>query len=145
MGSVHSQDNRSLRWNRYDVTINNFDTSTNRFDVTESYVLAIETGPFSFGFAEIPMDRLERITNVIVYQDGTPLNATCSGARGTFCATGIEDYSIRYYFRRRRNGDRVNMTSGTPSWARCARMKTAPVVLGSRARRPRLPDHGVDC
>jgi hypothetical protein len=34
-------DNRSLRWQRYDVTIDSIDTANNKFNVTESYVLDI--------------------------------------------------------------------------------------------------------
>jgi hypothetical protein len=90
---------RSLRWDRYDVTIDNIDTAANRFDVTELYTLSIETGPFRFGYADIPRSRLTAIQNVVVYDGQTALQSSCSGAPGTVCVTQTKsDYSINYYF-----------------------------------------------
>jgi hypothetical protein len=94
-----SQDNRRLRWDRFDVTIDNVVTGENRFDVTETYELTIETGPFRFGTAEIPTDRLDTIRNVAVYDGEMALRETCGGGAGTFCVSQFDDtFSLTYYF-----------------------------------------------
>lgn len=110
-GDAASDDGRSLRWRRFDVVIDNMDTADNRFDVSEQYELYIEEGPFRFGFAEIPMERLEDISNASVVQDGTGLSPGCSEQPGTFCARQEEDfYVIDYYFRDRvRTGQTVDI------------------------------------
>lgn len=92
-------DGRSLRWNRFDVTLDTMDTVANRFDVAETYELYIETGPYRYGFREIPLDRIEAIDNVAVYDGGTRLQANCSGSQGTFCVTQTNDtFVLNYYF-----------------------------------------------
>lgn len=110
-GSAGAQDNRSLRWDRFDVTIDNIVTSANRFDVAESYELVIETGPFSYGFAEIPMDRLDTIDNVAVYQDGRELTENCMSGSGSFCVTFVDNnFNVQYYFLSPvQSGDRVDI------------------------------------
>lgn len=80
-----AQDNRSLVWEHFDVTIDEFDTAANRFRVTESYEIRVERGPFRFGTAEIPMDRLNDINSLEVYENGRALRESCSGAEGTYC------------------------------------------------------------
>lgn len=94
-----SSDGRSLRWDRFDVTIDNFNTNANQFVVTEDYTITVDTGPFSYGFAEIPLDRVESISNVTVYENNVPLTRSCNGARATAC---VQDdgklLSIQYYF-----------------------------------------------
>lgn len=97
--SAAAQDGRSLRWDRYDVTVDNIDTAANRFRVTETYLITVERGPFSFGFAEIPQSRLDRIADVAVYENRAPLQPSCAGAPGTFCARDEGDnFTIQYYF-----------------------------------------------
>jgi len=112
--SATAQDNRSLRWDRYDVRLDSFDTSANQFRVTEDYELYVERGPYSYGFAEIPMDRLNSITDVSVAQDGFALRAACGQVQGTFCASSSGDtYSITYYFRQSADsGETVNIQIG---------------------------------
>ena len=80
-------DGRSLVWERYDVRIDQMDTAANRFRVTETYRLRIERGPFRFGTAEIPLDRVNDIHALSVYENGQPLRQTCSGEPGTYCVT----------------------------------------------------------
>ena len=100
LATAQTGDGRSLRWDRYDVTIDNIDTAANRFDVIEAYALTVETGPFRFGFADIPRSRLASLQNIVVYDGQTPLQSSCSSAPGTFCVTSTQsDYSINYYFR----------------------------------------------
>ncbi len=89
---------RSIFWERWDVIIDNVDTTDNRFDVSEQYVIRFN-GTFTFGSAVIPYTNLEDIQNVRVYQDGELLRSNCAGGRGTFCARREGDeMSIVYYF-----------------------------------------------
>jgi hypothetical protein len=94
-------DPRHLQWDRYDVIIEDIDTAANSFQVSEQYALYVQTGPFRYGFAEIPKGRLESIGNVAVFEEGTPLPATCAGTPGTSCVhDGGDVYSIEYNFTR---------------------------------------------
>jgi uncharacterized membrane protein YgcG len=55
---------RSVVWDRYDVTLDlNPDGS---YHVVERQVVDFEGGPFSSGFADIPMGRIDAIENVVV-------------------------------------------------------------------------------
>ncbi len=89
---------RSVYWQRWDVTISDVQTTENRFRVTETYDISF-SGAFSFGSAVIPLDYVEEIQNIEVYEEGEALRASCSNARGTFCATTTDnELSIVYYF-----------------------------------------------
>ena len=92
-----AQDGRSLVWERFDVTIDEFDMAANRFRVTESYLINVDRGPFRFGTAEIPLDRLEEIEWISIVEDGTPLSEACTGESGTYCVTNINTISVQYY------------------------------------------------
>lgn len=90
---------RSVFWQRWDVVIDNIDTTVNRFDVAEIYEVVFN-GQFRFGSALIPMDRLEEISNVRVYENGVQLSNNCTQQPGTVCVTNEgTDRSIVYYFR----------------------------------------------
>ncbi len=94
-----TSDGRSLEWKRFDVLIDNIQTSENRFDVTETYQLAIDQGPFSFGTRDIPMDRLTGITNVSITDGSTALREQCVDWAGSFCTSVVDDFfTIKYYF-----------------------------------------------
>src|SRR5690606_9407000 len=80
-----AQDSRSLVWEHFDVTIDEFDTTENRFRVTELYSILVERGKSRFGTAEIPMDRMNDIISLEVYENGRALREGCSGAEGTYC------------------------------------------------------------
>jgi len=103
-----AQDNRSLVWEHFDVTIDQIDTAANRFRVTESYLIRVDRGPFRFGTAEIPMDRLNNIDSVVVYENGRALREGCFGGEGTYCVSTYNDtLSIQYNFNSPANsGDR---------------------------------------
>ncbi|MCD4687367.1 MAG: DUF2207 domain-containing protein [Anaerolineae bacterium] len=89
---VVSSDERKLQWDRFDVTIDNFDTAENTFDVVESYEITVERGPFTFGFRDLPLTRVENITNVTIYEQNTVLSQTT--------ANHGKNLSIKYYFTR---------------------------------------------
>lgn len=89
---------RSVFWERWDVFINEVDTTANRFRVTESYEVSF-TGSFRFGTAVIPLDRVERIDDIRVSDGGRPMQRACTQLPGTFCvARTAEGQSITYYF-----------------------------------------------
>ncbi len=93
-----SAQSKSLFWRRWDVLINNVNTSANQFDVTESYDIDF-SGSFSYGIAVIPMTNLDDIRNVRVAQAGRNLRENCSGSAGTYCVENTSDgLSITYYF-----------------------------------------------
>ena len=98
-GSSVAAQTRSVFWQRWDVTISNVDVTANRFDVSEYYDIQF-TGTFRFGSAVIPLDNLEAIRNVQVFEAGQLLQMSCSGQPGTYCVENItEGLSITYNFR----------------------------------------------
>jgi uncharacterized membrane protein len=93
-----SAQTREVFWERWDVDIFNVDTADNSFRVRESYDVRFD-GTFRFGTAVIPDDRLTSITDVVVYQDGEMLSASCNQTRATYCVQQVQEgYSIVYYF-----------------------------------------------
>jgi uncharacterized membrane protein YgcG len=90
---------RSVFWQRWDVMIDNVDTTNNQFSVTEIYDVSF-SGRFTFGSAVIPYRNLEDIRNIQVFDGGKPLRSSCVGQQaGTFCASRSgEELSITYYF-----------------------------------------------
>lgn len=110
---VYAQD-RSVYWERWDVLIDNVDTTENVFDVTESYDLTF-TGTFRFGTATIPMSRMTDLRNVQVLEDGRALTSDCSGRQpqGTFCAARVNnEVTITYIFRQpvTNGGKRIDLS-----------------------------------
>ncbi len=96
--TISAQD-RSVTWNRWDVVIDQIDTTNNRFQVSELYDIRFD-GTFRFGSAEIPNRNLESIRDVQVFENGVPLQPTCSQQAGTFCVSYPSGLvSITYYFR----------------------------------------------
>lgn len=101
--TVLAQD-RNVIWQRWDVVIDNIDTSNNRFDVAEIYEITftndIGSNPFTYGYAQIPINRLDSLTDVRVYEDGQLLTESCSGQAGTYCARNThEGLEVEYFFR----------------------------------------------
>lgn len=91
---------RSVFWQRWDVYIDNVDTRNNQFDVEEYYDIYF-TGSFRFGSAVIPLENLEDIQNIQVYEEDVLLTRSqfCSEQPGTFCVEDIEEgRAITYYF-----------------------------------------------
>src|SRR4051812_37953429 len=95
---VVAQDDRTVFWQRWDVLINNIDTTNNQFKVTEIYDVQFN-GTFHYGSAVIPVDRLDGIHNIQVTEAGKALREDCSGSTGTYCTENTQDgLSINYYF-----------------------------------------------
>lgn len=89
---------RSIVWERWDVVIDNIDTSENVFTVTEIYDIRF-FGTFRFGQAVIPLDRVNSIDNVKVWVNSRPLVEECFQRAGTYCARPtVEGLSIVYNF-----------------------------------------------
>lgn len=93
-----SAQSRSVFWQRWDVLIDDLDAVANRFRVTESYDINF-TGTFRFGSAVIPLQNLENIHSVQVYEGGAALRESCSEQPGTYCVQNTSDgLAITYYF-----------------------------------------------
>lgn len=89
---------RTVFWNRWDVNIDNVDTSNNHFDVTELYDVEF-TGTFRFGSRVIELTNLTGITNITVAQNGRALQSGCNQTAGTYCVSrGSDGMTIAYYF-----------------------------------------------
>jgi hypothetical protein len=58
---------RSVAWRNYDVTLTLNEDAT--FHIVERQVVDFEGGPFSYAFAEIPLARVDDITNVQVSEE----------------------------------------------------------------------------
>lgn len=103
-----AQDNRTVYWQRWDVDIDNVDTTNNQYDVTEIYDMEFG-GRFTYGSRVIEMEGLNSITNVRVSQDGEPMSQGCSQRAGTYCVSNTSDgLSIRYNFFAPVNSDTAN-------------------------------------
>ena len=91
---------QSVFWERWDVIIDEIDTTNNSFRVQEIYDVRFD-GTFRFGQRIIEDNRLDNITNVQVYEDGRRLQASCDDSTGTYCVENVpEGLSITYYFNR---------------------------------------------
>lgn len=89
---------RSVVWDRWDVLINQIDTTNNQFRVSENYDIEFN-GTFRFGQRVIPYDNLEEIRNIEVLQDGRPLQSGCAEQPGTYCVRNVQEgVSIVYHF-----------------------------------------------
>lgn len=97
-GYPASAQERTMVWRHWDVIIDNFDTYQNQFDVAEIYDVQF-TGSFSWGSAVIPLNNLDDIRDIRVYEEDVLLTSGCSQAPGTYCVEDInEGRSIIYYF-----------------------------------------------
>jgi uncharacterized membrane protein len=98
--STTTAQDRSVVWQSWDVHIYNVDTTNNQFDVSETYQLRFN-GRFTVGLATIPLQFVEDIRNIRVYEDDEPLERGCSEQAGTYCLTTSSDgVSVEYYFTR---------------------------------------------
>lgn len=60
---------QTVTWQRYDVTIDLRDDGS--FHITERQQILFEGGSFSGGFAILPLDRMDRISNISIYEEGS--------------------------------------------------------------------------
>lgn len=100
-GLAHAQD-RSVVGKRFDVDLTVH--KDGNIDVVETLTIAFQGGPFSFGFRTVPLDRIERITDVRVFEGdrerGERRFEQSSGEAPETFQTRIEggDLNIRWYF-----------------------------------------------
>ena len=112
--TVGAQEGKSVVWDRFDVTIDVRPDGT--FHVTERQEIDFQGGPFSGGFADIPLGRIDGLGNLIVSQE------TADGVQpftfvpwddydedpGTYTATTTSSLiSVRYGFDRVSNDTRT--------------------------------------
>ena len=74
---------RSVRWSEYNTTLDIH--ADGAVTVTEDQVIAFEGGPFTKGYATIPLGRVEDISNIQVLEDGVPYQSG-DGSPGTYSA-----------------------------------------------------------
>jgi uncharacterized membrane protein len=93
-----SAQDRYVEWERWDVLIDNIDTTDNQFNVSETHEVRF-VGTFSVGLRDLFLQYVENIRDIRVFQDNQPLRESCSEQPGTFCLTRTSDaISIEYYF-----------------------------------------------
>jgi hypothetical protein len=94
-GVAHAQ-SQSLYWDRFDVNITVLPNGD--FVVEEVQAIVFTSGEFHFGYRNIPMDRLERITDVEVWE-GDRRYEPGQGTAYTF-QTSVDggDFVIQWYF-----------------------------------------------
>jgi uncharacterized membrane protein YgcG len=91
---------RTVIWERWDVRIYNVHTEDNELEVSETYELRF-IGQFTVGTATIPLQYVEDVRDVQVYEDGERLERGCAEQRGTYCVTSTRDsIGVEYYFTR---------------------------------------------
>jgi uncharacterized membrane protein len=95
---VVSAQSKSAFWEKWNVEIDNIDTTNNSFDVREIYSVSF-TGTFRFGIRVIPLNNLEAFRNIQVYEGGYPLQASCSERPGTYCVQVVSgEMTVQYFF-----------------------------------------------
>lgn len=89
---------KSADWERYDVTVDI--QQSGQLAITEDQTIAFEGGPFSQGYAVIPLDRVEDINNVQVSGASGPFQrASSEGQPGTYTVQAYGgDIEIRWWF-----------------------------------------------
>ncbi len=95
--SVSALQGQSMYWEHYDVGITINPDGT--FWVIENNVLNFTQGPFRSGFAVIPTDRVDEITNISVTGDGEVYRRSTSGRPKTFnVIDGGNELEIEWFF-----------------------------------------------
>lgn len=94
-GAAHAQ-SQSLYWERFDVNITVM--SNGDFAVEEVQDIVFTSGEFHFGYRNIPMDRLENITNVEVWEGNRRYEAGAGGEYTFSTAVEEGDFVIKWYF-----------------------------------------------
>ena len=73
---------KSFVWERFDVQFEILPDGS--FWVRETNQIRSSAGTFTFGFREIPLDRVEEIRDVRVYEEGRPLQPSSVKRPGTY-------------------------------------------------------------
>jgi hypothetical protein len=73
---------KDLYWDRFDVDITILPNGD--FQVVEYQKIVFIGGTFSQGYRNIPLDRVDRITNVEVWEGDTPYTQSRSNQPGTY-------------------------------------------------------------
>jgi len=96
VSGVAAQD-KTLYWERYDVTITVNPDGT--FWVEESQAINFTSGTFRYGYRSIPLNRVDKITDVQVFENGVAFEPSDSELAGTF-KTYKEDgnFYVYWYF-----------------------------------------------
>jgi len=116
--NVRAADNRSIYWQRWDVLIDNIDTTNNVFHVTETHYLQVVTGPFNGGDRDIPLNHVTAIDNgkitdgetVLSAQNATPKD--CPKTLGIVCIStdvGANQYIMYYNFAQQAHDNEVRI------------------------------------
>jgi uncharacterized membrane protein len=111
---VHAATEKSVVWNRYDVTLDL--RGDGSFHVTERQEIDFIGGPFTGGFADIPLGHIDAIQNLVVSEETDSAVQALTyvpwdeyeGDPGTYSATTTSsEVSVRYGFSRTSNESRV--------------------------------------
>lgn len=112
--TVSAQDSKSVVWNRFDVTLDVREDGT--IHVTERQVIDFQGGPFTGGFADIPLGRLDGLGNLLISEETDQGVQSFSPVQwdnydedpGTYSATTTSsEVSVRYGFDSVTNGERT--------------------------------------
>jgi hypothetical protein len=88
---------KSLYWKRFDVDV--IVQPNGDLRVTETQEIVFLGGPFHYGFATIPGDRLDDITDIEVWENGQPYQQSSSSQEYTFRTRWEDgDLSVQWYF-----------------------------------------------
>ena len=95
-----------LYWDRYDVDIEVRPDGTLR--VTETQTIVFVNGSFHVGFASIPLDRLDTLTDIQVSENGRPYQRVTSERESGFQAhVEGNEYIVEWYFPYTSNAQRT--------------------------------------
>ena len=94
--AVSAQD-KTLYWERFDVDITVLDNGD--FQVVEHQEIAFTSGSFTYGYRNIPLDRVEQITNLEVWEGDTRYVEQNSENPNTFQSwTESGELKVKFYF-----------------------------------------------
>ena len=94
-GAVHAQ-SQSLYWDRFDVNITVLPNGD--FVVEEIQEITFTSGQFHFGYRNIPMDRLDNITDVEVWEGSRQYRQGASGEYTYYTSVDEGDFTIHWEF-----------------------------------------------
>lgn len=99
---------KSLEWTRLDADVTVL--SNGDLQIKETNVINFTSGTFSFGYRDIDMQRIDRIVNISVTENGQPLKIETGLA-------GSNKFRIKYYFSTAQNQTRTFVMNYTAQGA----------------------------